>query len=615
MKRALSFFNKPSVTITLGAVSLAAAILLETLSLDIAAIIIYLSSLVICGHWVFIDAVKGIIRRDLLDEKFLMSIASVGAFIIGEWSEGVAVMLFFLIGETFERMAVNRSRSSIKALMSIRPDTARVVVDGAEEEIDAEDVEVGTTILIKPGERVPLDSRVLIGSADIDTSAVTGESIPRSVTVGDELDSGTIVLNSALTCVTLREADDSAASRILKLVEEASENKSREESFITSFSKVYTPIVVSLAVILAILLPIFGLSTVESAIYRALMFLVISCPCALVISVPMAFFGGIGACASLGILFKGGETFTKLLKADTVAFDKTGTLTTGLFSVAEIRPVGVSNERFKLLVASAERGSNHPIAAALRELSDESVSPDSVEEYAGEGIIASVLGVEVAVGNGALMKRVGANYPDSDNGAVLVCENGKFIGEIIISDDVKPEGAVAVSALSRLGVKRFVMLTGDRRHNAESAAAKIGIGEVYSQLTPEQKYRILSSLISESNGVVYVGDGINDAPSLALADVGIAMGGIGQDSAVEAADLVIMNDDPTKIADARKIARKTLGIAKFNIVFALTVKILIMILGAFNLADMLLAVFADVGVAVIAILNSMRLILRKNNNA
>ena len=609
MKRLLAFINKPSVCISAGAALLLCAIILDILGFSLVSIPLYIVALLVCGHRVFMDAIKGIIRRDFLDEKFLMSIASVGAFVIGEYTEGVAVMLFFLVGETFEKMAVSRSRSSIKALMSIRPDTARIVLDGQEQEVDADDVEVGTMIAIRPGERVPLDCVITSGSADIDTSAVTGESLPRSVRIGDALDAGVIVLDGSLTCVSTKLSEDSAAARILRLVEEASENKSREEAFITAFSRVYTPIVVGLALLLAVFLPIFSIATVPNAIYRALMFLVISCPCALVISVPMAFFGGIGAAASSGILFKGGEAFSKLCRADTVAFDKTGTLTTGSFTVREIRPRGIDPERLKMLVASAESETNHPIASALCRLSDTVIKPDSFTEYAGEGIVAEIAGSTVAVGNPALMARVKAECTGTDAGAVLVAVERNLVGEIIISDTIKPEAEVAIGKLSRMGVKRFAMLTGDRAENADSVARKIGINEVYSELTPERKYSILSGLISTSSGVIFTGDGINDAPSLALADVGVAMGGIGQDSAVEAADLVIMNDDPTKIVTARKIAKRTLSIAKFNIAFALTVKLLIMLLGAFNLANMWLAVFADVGVAVIAILNSMRILV------
>ncbi len=609
MKTLIRLYKNDLFRIIIGAAFFAAAIIIELSGVPYLALGLYIAALIIAGGEVFIDAVRGIIRRDLLDEKFLMSIASVGAFIIGEWSEGVAVMLFFLVGESFERRAVRRSRNSIKALMSIRPDEASVLIDGVEQTLDADDVEIGSTIIIRPGERVPLDCTVISGSADTDTSAMTGEALPRSVREGDSLNSGVIVLNGLLTCRTVRTADSSAATRVLELVETASENKSREESFITAFSRVYTPIVVISAVLLAAVLPIFGITTVWDSVYRALMFLVISCPCALVISVPMAFFGGIGGAASRGILFKGGNVFSRLAKAESFAFDKTGTLTSGRFAVREVIPSGVTKEELSFLAASSEQGSNHPIASAIEALCTEKVKPTDVEELAGEGVIATVNGQRVAVGNSVLMRRVGAAEPADTSGGILVARDGVFIGEIILADSLKPESKSAISKLRRMGAKRIAMITGDRRRTAEAIAEESGISEIYSELNPEQKYKTVERMISESDSTVYVGDGINDAPSLALADVGIAMGGIGQDSAIETADVVIMTDDLMRIAEARRIAERTISVARFNIVFALTVKVAVMILGAFGIANMWLAVFADVGVAVLAILNSMRTLI------
>ena len=609
MKKLVSLYNNDLFRIISGSGLFLSAIILELAGARWVALGFYIAALIISGGRVFFDAVRGLIRRDLLDEKFLMSIASIGAFIIGEWSEGVAVMIFFLVGEAFEHHAVRRSRSSIRSLMSIRPDEASVLIDGEEELMDADDVEVGSTIVIRPGERVPLDCTVISGSADIDTSAMTGEALPRPARIGDSLDSGVIVLSGLLHCRTDRTADDSAASRILELVENATENKSKEESFITAFSRVYTPIVVICAVLLAVLLPVLGLSSVEDSIYRALMFLVISCPCALVISVPMAFFGGIGGAASRGILFKGGNIFTRLARADVIALDKTGTLTSGSFTVREIIPHGISQEELSLLVASAESGSNHPIAASLAALHGSPTPPTELDELAGEGIVATVCGERVAVGNERLMARLAVDISAACRGGLLVSKNGVLVGELIISDKVKPEAAEAIESLSSAGIRRAVMITGDKRKNAEAVAEAVGIGEVLSELSPEEKYKAVEALIAESRATVYVGDGINDAPALAAADVGVAMGGIGQDSAIETADLVIMTDDLTRIAEARRIAERTLSIARFNIVFALAVKLSIMVLGALGIANMWLAVFADVGVAVLAILNSMRTLL------
>lgn len=601
----LKRLTEEGVRILIGALLLASAMLLEHMGFIWVSFSIYICALLVAGVPVFFGAIRGILRRDLLDEKFLMSIASVGAFVIGEYSEGVAVMLFFLVGEAFEHRAVRRSRSSIKSLMSICPDEASVLVGGEELSMDADEVEVGSEIVIRPGERVPLDCVIINGISDIDTSSMTGEALPRSAGVGDTLDSGVIVLDGLLICRTLRTAENSAASRILALVEDASENKSKEESFITAFSRVYTPIVVALAVLIGALLPIFGVTSVSESVYRALMFLVISCPCALVISVPMAFFGGIGGAARRGILFKGGHVFSKLARADAIGFDKTGTLTRGSFEVGEIKAHGISKEKLRFLVASAEQGSNHPIATALGSLHENPTTPSSLDEIAGEGVVALVDGSSVAVGNAALMKRVGAEVPNDASG-ILVSENGKFVGEIIISDKIKDNAREAISALRRSGISRVAMITGDRKDTALAIADAASIIEVHYELSPAEKYDTVKELIEGSASAVYVGDGINDAPAIALADVGVAMGGVGQDSAIEAADLVIMTDDLIKIAEARKIARGALSIARFNIVFALGVKILILVLGALGIANMWLAVFADVGVAVLAILNSMR---------
>ncbi|MBO5907518.1 MAG: cadmium-translocating P-type ATPase [Clostridia bacterium] len=572
---------------------------------------LYTIALAIAGCKVFFDAARGILRRDLLDEKFLMSVASVGAMIIGEHGEGVAVMLFFLLGEAFEKHAVKRSRASIRALMDIRPDEARVILDGEERMEDAEDVKIGSVISVRAGERVPIDSEIILGSASVDTSGMTGEAIPRSYKTGDIIESGVVVLDGTLILKTVRTAENSAASRILALVEEAGENKSVEERFITKFSRFYTPIVVVSALVLAVFLPIFNITSLENAIYRALMFLVISCPCALVISVPMAFFGGIGGAASRGILYKGGNVFAPLASLTAVAFDKTGTLTTGKFEIQKALPKGISEEELIELAAMAEAGSNHPIATALSNVSHSKKKPVTQTEYAGEGIVAVFSDMTLAVGNGTLMQRLGVELDDALEGAILVARDGVFVGELILSDSVKTEASNTVSSLYSLGVKTTVMLSGDKREKALAVAETVGISKALFELSPEQKYEQLRLLRSANEKVAYVGDGINDAPALALADVGIAMGGVGQDAAIESADVVIMSDSLDRIPEAIKISRMVLAIAKFNIAFALAVKLLILILGALNIANMWLAVFADVGVAVIAILNSMRTLISR----
>lgn len=600
------YLENPIVRIALSAILLLSAIIIDkVLHWTIPAVVIYILALLSAGLEVFINAVRGILRGDLLDEKFLMSVASIGAMILGEYNEGVAVMLFFLIGETFEKTAVKKSRKSIKSLMEICPDEATVIVDGEEDTVDAEDVEVGTTILIRAGERVPLDCEIIAGSTDIDTSSMTGESIPRSVTVGDTLDSGVMVINGVITCKVLRPLTESAASRVLALVENATENKSKEENFITKFSHYYTPIVVGLAVILAVIPPIFGWLTLAESVRRALTFLVISCPCALVISVPMAFFGGIGAAASRGILYKGGNVFSKVAGLTSVAFDKTGTLTSGEFSITEVNPHNVTKEELLSLAASCEYGSNHPLALAIKSAVEAVKIPTDSREIPGEGIIATVEDQEIAVGNSKLMASIGIT--DVTDGNVFVARNGEYIGSLTLGDKIKTESKSAIARLKTLGVKECLILSGDKPENVEKIKNVLGLDTAYAELKPEDKYAKLEEIISNAEGSVgYVGDGINDAPSLARADIGFAMGAIGSDSAVEAADAVIMSDNLEKIAESVIIARKTISISWQNIILAIGIKVLVMVLGAFGYANMWLAVFADVGVSVLAILNSMR---------
>ena len=594
--------------IIIGSVLFASALICDSMDIKMPALALYIAALVLSGATVFIGAVKGIIRRDLLDEKFLMSIASVGAMIVGEWSEGVAVMLFFLVGEYFEHKAVNKSRKSIRALMDIRPDEACVAVDGKETVLDADDVEVGSHIIIRAGERVPIDSVVVSGDSDIDTSALTGESIPVSVSCGDEIYAGSVVISGYIVAKTIRMADQSRAARILELVENANERKSKTENFITGFSRFYTPIVVGLALLVAFLPPIFDIISLKESVYRALTFLVISCPCALVISVPMAFFGGIGGAASNGILFKGGNTFSHLAKADTFVFDKTGTLTSGSFTVVSVNPNGVSREELLYYSASAEYGSNHPIAECIKGLCSDKAVPTQTFEIAGRGVKAIVDGCEILVGNAKLLCEMGVEfeYKNIPSSSLFVAKDKEYIGFFEISDAVREEASYAIKSLRKIGGKRIAILSGDKRENVERIASVLGVDEVYCELLPEDKYEKLEEITHSSTGTVYVGDGINDAPAIAVADVGVAMGSIGSDAAIESSDLVIMSDNLTKISDAVKVARKTVRIAYENIIFALGVKVAILILGALGIANMWLAVFADVGVAAICILNSMR---------
>lgn len=577
---------------------------------ELAARILFLLAAAIAGIPVLMSAARGLRRRDFLDEKFLMSIACIGAIAIGEYTEAAGVMIFYQIGEHFQDKAVAHSRRSIRSLMDICPDTATVIRNGEELTVDADEVEVGETVVIRTGERIPIDVRVLEGTAELDTSALTGESVPRSVAVGDSAASGSVVLMGVLRAEAIRPSDESAAARILQLVENASDRKAKEEEFITKFARVYTPIVVSLAFLLTVIPPIFGWMPILQSLRRALIFLVISCPCALVISVPMAFFGGIGGAASRGILYKGGNTFSPLARVHTVAFDKTGTLTTGEFSVRAIHPVGIESSALLRYAASAEYGSNHPLALCLRAACSDCVRPTSVREIAGRGIVSVVEGRRVSIGNQALMRD--ENIVDlptsSDAYAVLfVAIDRVFSGTILLSDTVKSEAAASLKGLRRRGVSRVVMISGDRAPIAERVGAELGLDSVFAEQLPEQKFTCLEHLIADANGpVMYVGDGINDAPSIARADVGVAMGKAGQDSAIEAADVVIMSDDLSRLPTAIGIAKKTLRIARENIVFALGIKVTVLVLGALGIAGMGLAVFADVGVAVLAILNAMR---------
>lgn len=578
---------------------------------QLPALIFFAAVYLVIGYDVLWKAVRGLFSGQLLDENFLMTIASVGAFCLGECKEAVMVVLLYQIGELFQSCAVSKSRKNISALMDIRPDSANLEIDGEITEVDPEEVKVGDIIVIRAGEKIPLDCTVEEGSSSIDTSSVTGESVPRDVTVGSALISGCVNISGLLRCRVTAEFGESTVTKILELVENASEHKARAESFITRFARIYTPAVVVAAVLLAVIPPIFDGMWGEW-IHRALTFLVISCPCALVISVPMTFFGGIGGASRKGILIKGAEYMEQLANVKTVVFDKTGTLTEGSFRVTAINPVNCTKDELIETAAYAEAFSNHPIVLSLKAAYGK--EPDTarlsdVSETAGQGISAKLDGEEILVGNALLMKNNGVYFEQSeaDGTIVYAALGGKFLGSIVISDTIKPDSASAITALRSGGVERTIMLTGDSTAAGNAAAKQLGIDEAHCELLPADKVAHVERLISDNKSVLaFVGDGVNDAPVLTRADVGIAMGGIGSDAAIEAADVVIMDDKPSKIALAVKISRKTLRIVKENIVFALGIKALFLILGAFGLINMWAAVFADVGVCVIAILNAMR---------
>ena len=605
------------IRIILGAAVYASGLLIKTEN-QILPLAVFLAALVIIGGDVLLKAVKNILRGRVFDENFLMGIAAVGAFAIGEYEEGAAVMLFYQVGELFQHYAVNRSRKSIASLMDIRPDYANVRRDGALEKVDPDEVKVGETIVVKAGEKVPLDAEILEGTSMVDTSALTGESVPREVYPGDSLLSGSINTSGLLTARVTKEFGESTVSKILDLVENASGKKSNSENFITKFARYYTPGVVTVAALLAALPPlIVPGATFQEWLYRALVFLVVSCPCALVISIPLSFFGGIGGASRSGILVKGGNYLEALAKTEIVVFDKTGTLTKGVFQVQDVKPEGISREELLEMAAHTESYSGHPISQSLKRAYGREIDCyriAKVEEVAGHGVVAVVDGKTVAAGNAKLMKKLGVEFAEPANAAgtvVHVAIDGAYRGYILIADEVKEDAARAIRDLKAAGIRKTVMLTGDAKPIGEKVAAQLGLDKVYAELLPADKVERVEELFGEKSPrgkLAFVGDGINDAPVLARADIGIAMGGLGSDAAIEAADVVIMTDEPSKLASAMRISRKTLGIVKQNIALALGVKGVVLVLGAAGIASMWAAVFADVGVAVLAILNAIRVL-------
>lgn len=576
--------------------------------------VLFAASYLLVGYDILWKAVRGLLAGEVISENFLMSIATIGAFAIGEYPEGVLVMLLYQVGELFQSYAVGKSRRSIAELMDIRPDTATVSRDGALLTVDPDDVAVGETIVIKPGERVPLDAIVTDGVSTLDTAALTGESVPRSVHPGEELLSGCINLSGVLQARVTKPYGESTVSKILDLVENASSRKSRSERFITRFAKIYTPAVVIAAVLLATLPPLITGQPFTEWLYRALSFLVVSCPCALVISVPLSFFGGIGGASRKGILVKGGNDLEALAQAETVVFDKTGTLTHGVFDVQVVHESSISKEELLRLTAYAESGSNHPISQSLRRAYGKEIDTARVSEITelqGHGVQARVDDHTVLAGNAKLMEAEGVAYePDDCIGTIVhIAVDGIYAGHIVIADEIKPDAQKAIQALRAEGVRRMVMLTGDAKAVGERTAEELGLDAAYTELLPADKVDEVERLLqakSSRGTLVFVGDGVNDAPVLARADVGVAMGALGSDAAIEAADVVIMTDEPSKLATAIQVAKRTLLIARENIIFALAIKAVVLVLSALGLTTMLAAVFADVGVTILAILNALR---------
>ena len=587
--------------------------------------VLFMIPYLVIGYDILKKAGKGILNRQMFDENFLMAVATIGAILLGDYKEGVAVMLFYQIGELFQSYAVGKSRRNISELMDIRPDYANIEQDGKLEQVDPDEVEIGSVIVVQPGEKVPIDGIVAEGASTLNTSALTGESVPQDVHCGDEIISGCINMTGVLKIRTTKEFGESTVSRILDLVENASSQKSKSENFISKFAKYYTPVVcygaLALAFIPPIVLLIMGKPTMWGDwIYRALTFLVISCPCALVISIPLSFFAGIGGASNQGVLVKGSNYLETLAQTSYVVFDKTGTMTQGVFEVSGVHHNEISDEKLLEYAALAECSSSHPISKSLQKAYGKPIDRNRVtdiEEISGNGVTAKVDGISVAAGNAKLMKRLGISYQECHHvGTVIhMAVDGRYEGHILISDILKPHAKEAIAELKKAGIKKTVMLTGDSKRVADQVAKELGIEEVYSELLPADKVSKVEELLhqkSEKEKLAFVGDGINDAPVLSRADIGIAMGALGSDAAIEAADIVLMDDDPLKISKAIKIARKCIHIVYENIYFAIGIKILCLILGALGIANMWMAIFADVGVMIIAVLNAIRTLFVKN---
>lgn len=614
--------KKSFYRIIAGAILFIAAELLEMTGVlsGIWTLFPFLAVYAVAGSDVVTRAFRNILRGQVFDENFLMSIATIGAFFTGEYGEGVMVMLLYQVGELFQSYAVAKSRRSISDLMNIRPDYANVERDGELFRVEPDEVAIGETILVKAGEKIPLDGEIVEGSSMLDTSALTGEAVPREVEMGMEVLSGCVNKNGLLRIRVTKPFGESTVAKILDLVENASSKKSKSENFITKFAHYYTPFVVISALLLAVLPPLFTGGSFAEWIHRALIFLVISCPCALVISVPLSFFGGIGGASKEGILVKGSNYLEALAQAEIVVFDKTGTLTRGSFSVVEIQPQAIESEELLRLAAFAEIYSNHPISASLKEAYGKEIDRmqvEQAEEISGHGVKTVVDGKTVYVGNEKLMmqQKIAFQKPSEAGTVIHIAVDGAYAGYIRIADEIKPDAGKAIDSLKAGGVKKTVMLTGDNRDIAEAVARRLGIDKVYAELLPGDKVDKVEELFGEVSAkgkLVFVGDGMNDAPVLSRADIGIAMGALGSDAAIEAADVVIMTDEPSKLASAIRISRRTLMIVKQNIVFALGIKGFFLILGAFGMANMWEAVFADVGVSVIAILNAMRALKKKD---
>lgn len=587
---------------------------------------LYMVPYLVIGYDILKKAWKGILNKQVFDENFLMAVATIGAIVLGDYKEGVAVMLFYQIGELFQSYAVGKSRRNISELMDIRPDYANIEVDGNLEQVDPDEVEIGTIIVVQPGEKVPIDGIVTEGKSTLNTSALTGESVPRDISVGEEVISGCINLSGVLKIQTTKEFGESTVSKILDLVENSSSKKSKSENFISKFAKYYTPAVCYGALALAILPPLVRLLFMGASpewgdwIYRALTFLVISCPCALVISIPLSFFAGIGGASNQGVLVKGSNYLETLSQTKCVVFDKTGTMTRGVFEVSGIHHNEMEDARLLEYAALAECSSSHPISRSLQKAYNKSIDRNRVtdiEEISGHGVVAKVDGITVAAGNEKLMEELGISYVSCSHVGTIVhlALDGKYAGHILISDVIKPHAKEAIKELKKAGVTKTVMLTGDRKNVADAVASELGIKEVYSELLPADKVAKVEELLAnkeEKDKLAFVGDGINDAPVLSRADIGIAMGALGSDAAIEAADIVLMDDDPLKISKAIKIAKKCIRIVYENIYFAIGIKVLCLILGALGIANMWMAIFADVGVMVIAVLNAIRTLFVKN---